>query len=169
MRSSPIQYNSSPMIWAKYLGLAWMKGLPTGRAPCTAQRAADDVGEGPGLGVDERHRGRETAVDVGLLRPYPAEVLQTRQPYVLDYKVELGVHRRDPVHVGHVEGVLIQGPDRRSLVDVDVLYVVLDALVEVLEGPLVVQLPASGVAVPLGSVELHALEAVLLDLMLEGL
>ena len=38
----------------------------------------------------------------------------------------------DLFEVGHVEGVPIQRPDRRPLVDVDVLYAMLDALVEVL-------------------------------------
>ena len=63
----------------------------------------------------------EARVDVGLLRRHEAEVLDPRQADVLDDEVELLVVGRDVVDVGDVEGVLVQRPDRRALVDVDVL------------------------------------------------
>jgi hypothetical protein len=73
----------------------------------------------------------QAGVDVALLRRHEAEVLDPRQPDMLDDEVELAVVvRRDVVDVGDVEGVLVQRPDRRALVDVDVLDPELDALVE---------------------------------------
>ena len=60
-------------------------------------------------------------VDVGLLRRHEAEVLDARQAHVLDDEVQLREVRRGVVDVGDVEGVLVQRPDRRALVDVDVL------------------------------------------------
>src|SRR3954454_23743568 len=74
---------------------------------------------------------------------------------------------RDVVDVGDVEGVLVERPDRRALVDVDVLDAELDALVEERLGLLVAQLPAARAVVPLGGVELDALEVVLLVVGLE--
>src|SRR5215216_1864912 len=35
MRSSPIQYRSSPTTWPKYFGREWMKGITTARPPYT--------------------------------------------------------------------------------------------------------------------------------------
>ena len=68
---------------------------------------------------------------------------------------------RHVVDVGDVEGVLVQRPDRRALVDVDVLDPELDALVEERDRLGVGQLPAARALVPLGGVELDALDAVL--------
>src|SRR3954447_14789338 len=110
----------------------------------------------------------EAGVDVGLLRRHEAEVLDPRQADVLDDEVEpavvVGGH---VVDVGDVERVLVQRPDRRALVDVDVLDAELRALVEERLGRLVGQLPAARALVPLGRVELDALDAVLLVVGLE--
>ena len=105
---------------------------------------------------------RQAGVDVGLLRRHEAEVLDPRQPDVLDDEVELAVVvRRDVVDVRDVEGVLVQRPDRRALVDVDVADPELDALVEERDRLGIGQLPAARAVVPLGRVELDALQAVL--------
>ena len=74
--------------------------------------------------------------------------------------VEVG---RRVVDVGDVERVLVQRPDRRALVHVDVLDAELLALLQErgsASGS--VELPAARAVVPLGGVELDALEAVLL-------
>ena len=110
---------------------------------------------------------REAGVDVGLLRRHEAEVLDPRQADVLDDEVELREVRGDVVDVGDVERVLVQRPDRRALVDVDVLDPELLALLQ--EGPRlrVLERPAARALAPLGRVELHALEAVALGVLLE--
>ena len=66
------------------------------------------------------HHG-QARVHVGLLRRHEAEVLDARQPDVLDDEVQLREVGRRVVDVGDVERVLVQRPDRRALVDVDVL------------------------------------------------
>ena len=63
------------------------------------------------------------------------------------------------VDVGDVEGVLVERPDRRALVDVDVAHAQLLAPLEVAIGLGVGQLPAPRAVTPLGGVELHALAA----------
>ena len=110
---------------------------------------------------------REAGVDVGLLRRHEAEVLDPRQPDVLDDEVELLVVGRHEVDVRDVEGVLVQRPDRRALVDVDVRDPELDALLEERRRLGIGELPAARAVVPLGRVELHALEAVLRVVLLE--
>ena len=59
-----------------------------------------------------------------------------------------------------VERVLVERDDRRSLVDVDVLDAELLAQLEAFVGVGIGELPALGVAVPFGRVELHALDVV---------
>ena len=132
------------------------------------QQLAHDLGEEPRARVHQAaDHHRQAGVDVALLRRHEAEVLDPRQPDVLDDEVELLVVGRDVVDVGDVEGVLVQRPDRRALVDVDVLDPELDALVEERHRLGVGQLPAARALVPLGGVELDALEAVLRVIGLE--
>ena len=64
----------------------------------------------------------------------------------------------DVVDVGDVEGVAVQRPDGRALVDVDVADAEFAAQLEVAVRPRVVEPPAARVAVPLGGVELDALQ-----------
>src|SRR5215203_1641844 len=71
------------------------------------------------------------------------------------------------VHVMDVECIFVQGTNSRPLVDVDVRYPELLALLQVTLGPVIVQLPALRVLVPLGGVELYTLEAKSLVLILE--
>ena len=74
-------------------------------------------------------------------------------------KFRLGEVGRGVVHVGHVERVLVQWPDRRALVHVDVLDAEFLALLQVPVGARVGELPAAGAVVPLGGVQLAALGA----------
>ena len=106
---------------------------------------------------------RQAGVDVGLLRRHVAEVVDPRQAHVLDDEVQLGEVGRGVVHVGDVERVLVQRPDRRALVHVDVLDAELLRLLQVPVGGRVAQLVAARAVVPLRGVELHALGAVPLD------
>src|SRR6185437_5693476 len=86
---------------------------------------------------------------------------------VLDNEVELREARRRVVHVTDIERVLVQRPDRRPLVDVDVLDAELLTLLQEDLGLGILQRPAARAVVPLGGVELHALEVVLLGVLLE--
>ena len=132
------------------------------------QQLAHDLREEARAGVHEAaDDDREAGVDVALLRRHEAEVLDPRQAHVLDDEVELLVAGRDLVDVGDVERVLVQRPDRRPLVDVDVLDAQLDALLEERRRDRVVELVAARAVVPLGRVELDALEAVALGVLLE--
>ena len=138
------------------------------------QQLAHDLGEELRAGVHEAADDHgEAGVDVALLRRHEAEVLDPRQPDVLDDEVQVLVVGRHVVDVGDVEGVLVQRPDRRALVDVEVLDAELDALVEERHRLGVGQLPAARALVPLGRVELDALDAVLrvvgLELLEPGL
>src|SRR6185437_3215496 len=74
--------------------------------------------------------------------------------------------RRD-VDVLDVERVLVQRPDRRALVRVDVLDPELRALLEERLRLGIAQLPAARAVVPLGRVDLDALEVVALGVLLE--
>ena len=60
---------------------------------------------------------------------------------MLDDEVQVGEVRRDVVDVGDVEGVAIQRPDGRALVDVDVADAEFAAELEVAERPRVVEPP----------------------------
>ena len=62
-----------------------------------------------------------------------------------------------------VERVLVQRPDRRALVHVDVLDAEFLCLLQVAVGGRVAELVTARAVVPLGGVELHALRAVPLD------
>jgi hypothetical protein len=65
------------------------------------------------------------------------------------------------IAVGDVEGVLVQRPDRRALVDVDVLDAEVGTQVQERDRRRVGELPAARAGVPLGGVELDALDPVL--------
>ncbi len=112
--------------------------------------------------MDERHRDREAGVHVGFLGGDPAEVLEAGQAAVLDHEVQVGEVRGDVIDVGDVERVPVQRPDRGSLVDVDVADAEFAAGFEVPVRPRIVELPAARLPVPLGGVELDALQVVLL-------
>jgi hypothetical protein len=104
---------------------------------------------------------RKAGVHVGLLRRDVAEVLDPRDAAVLDDEVQLAVVvGRHVIDVGDVEGVLVERPDRRALVDVDVPDAELGALVEERARLGVGQLPSARALVPLGGVELDSLDAV---------
>jgi hypothetical protein len=92
--------------------------------------------------VDERRDDGQAAVHVGLLHGDPAEVLEARQPAVLDDEVELGERGRRLVDVVDVERIAVQWPDRRALVDVDVADAEVLGLLEVAQCPVVAELPA---------------------------
>lgn len=81
---------------------------------------------------------------------------------MLDDEVQIREVRGDVIHVGDVERVAVQRPDRRPLVDVDVADAELAAGLEVPVGPRIVELPAAGFPVPFGGVELDALQVVFL-------
>src|SRR5881409_749789 len=68
---------------------------------------------------------------------------------------------------GYVEGVLVQRPDRRALVDVDVVDPELLALLQVGARRGVRERPAARALAPLGGVELDALDAVARVVFLE--
>ena len=71
--------------------------------------------------MNERQRHRETAIDVGLLRRDPAEVVEPRQAAMLHDEIQILERGRDVVDIGDVESVAIERDDRRTLVNVDVL------------------------------------------------
>ena len=91
--------------------------------------------------VDEGQRHRQPAVDVGLLRRDPTEVVEARQAAVLDDEVEVLERCRDVVDIVDVECVKVERNDGRALMDVQVLDPVflrrLDELVGFLVGELV--------------------------------
>ena len=86
------------------------------------QQLAHDLGEElrPGVHQAADDHG-QAGVHVGLLRRHEAEVLDPRQADVLDDEVQVREVGRRVVDVGDVERVLVQRPDRRALVHVDVL------------------------------------------------
>lgn len=86
---------------------------------------------------------------------------------MLDDEVQVGEVTGDVVDVGDVEGVAVQRPDRRTLVDVDVGDPELAAGLEVAVRPRVGQLPAARLPMPFGGVELDALETELLGVGVE--
>jgi hypothetical protein len=85
----------------------------------------------------------QAGVHVRLLGGHEAEVLDPRQAHVLDDEVELGEVGRAVVDVGDVEGVLVQRPDRRALVHMDVLDAELLARLQVPVRRRVGELPAA--------------------------
>jgi hypothetical protein len=64
------------------------------------------------------------------------------------------------IDIGHVERVAVERPDRRTLVDVDVLDPELEAELEVRLGRVVGECPAARLAAPFSGVELDPLEVV---------
>ena len=132
------------------------------------QQLAHDLGEelGPGVHQAADDHG-QAGVDVGLLRRHEAEVLDPRQADVLDDEVQVREVGRGVVDVGHVERVLVQRPDRRALVHVDVLDAEVLGRLQVPVGARVAELVAARAVVPLGGVELDALGPVAVDVLLE--
>ena len=65
--------------------------------------------------------------------------------------------RRRVVDVGHVEGVLVQRPDRRALVDVDVLDAEFLALLQEPHSLRVLEVQPRESLAPLGGIELASL------------
>src|SRR6185312_12007808 len=82
-------------------------------------------------------------------------------------EVEVLVVGRRRVDVDGAEGVLVQRPDRGALVGVDVLDAQLLALLQEAVGLRGVQPPAARVLVPLGGVDLDALQVPLLGVFFE--
>ena len=66
------------------------------------------MGEIAGTRVNERQRHREAAIDVGLLRRDPAEIVEARQAAMLDDEVQILERSRDIVDVGDIEGIAVQ-------------------------------------------------------------
>ena len=58
-----------------------------------------------GTSVNEGQRHSEAAVNVGLLRGDPAEIVKTRQAAVLNDEVQVLERCRDVVDIGNVERV----------------------------------------------------------------
>lgn len=113
------------------------------------------------------HRHRQSAEDVRFLDCYPAEILEPRQTDMLDDEVQVREGSGCVVDIGDVEGILVQGPDRGALVNVDVRHAKVQALLKVLERPLVCQFPPLGIILPLRGIELDAFRLPLVDLLFE--
>ncbi|SLH63626.1 Uncharacterised protein [Mycobacteroides abscessus subsp. abscessus] len=77
---------------------------------------------------------------------------------MLDDEPQIGVVGGDLVDVGHVEGITVERPDRRSLVHVDVADSQFEARLQIAPGPGVVELVPARIAVPLGRIQLDALQ-----------
>src|SRR5207244_112920 len=132
------------------------------------QQLAHHLGEEARPGVHQApDDDREPRVDIRLLRRHEAEVLDPRQADVLDDEVELREVRRDVVDIRDVECVLVERPDRRALVHVDVLDPQLLALLQETLRLGVLERPATRALIPLGRVELDALKVVALGVVLE--
>src|SRR5256886_648420 len=80
------------------------------------QEVRHHLGEVPGPAVDERHRHGHAGIDVLVLRGDPAEVVESREPDVRHDELHVGKRGRRRVHVADVEGILVERPDRGSLV-----------------------------------------------------
>src|SRR5580704_2588006 len=89
--------------------------------PKPEEKLRHHVAEITGASVNERQRNREAAIHVGFLRGDPAEVIEARQATMFNDEVEVLERRCDIVDVGDVEGVPVQGNDRWTFVNVDVL------------------------------------------------
>ncbi len=126
------------------------------------QQFGDDVGEVAGAAVDEGQRYRKAGIDVGFLGCDPAEIVQPRQPAVLDNEIQVLERGRDIVDIGDVERIAIERDDGRTLVDMDVLDAEFLRGFEILVRRLVGELVALGFATPFGGVELDTLQLVLL-------
>ena len=122
------------------------------------QQLAHHLREEPGARVHETADDhRQAGVDVGFLGRHEAEVLDARQPDVLDDEVQRREVGSRVIDVGDVERVLVQRPDRRPLVHVDVLDAQFLAPLQVPVRLRVGQLPAARALPPLGGVELDTL------------
>ena len=133
------------------------------------QQIGQHLGEVARTAVDERHDHGQAPVDVALLGGDPAEVLQAGKPTVLDDEVEIGKRGGDFVDVGDVEGIAVEGPDRRPFMDVNVLDPELLALFQITHGPRVGELPSPGISLPLSGVELDTPDPEAVDQRLEVL
>src|SRR5207247_966570 len=126
------------------------------------------VGEEARRGVHQApDDDREPRVDIRLLRRHEAEVLDPRQANVLDDEVELREVRGNVVDIRDVERILVERPDCRALVHVDVRDPEFLALLQEALRLGVLERPATRALIPLGRVELDALEVVTLGVLLE--
>src|SRR5262245_11488212 len=137
------------------------KEQPIGADP--PEQVGQHLGEVAGTAVNERHDHGQAAIDVGFLDGDPAEILQAGQPAVLDDEVQLGEGGGDFIDVVDLEGVLVEGPDGRPLVHVDVLDPQLLTPFQVAQRPGIGELPPLRIALPLGGIELDARNPVALD------
>src|SRR5438445_640273 len=101
---------------------------------------------------------RISASDGGDAEELSRAAPDARQPDVLDDEIELRVVGRGLVNVARIEGILVQRPDRRPLVDVEVPDPQFLALLIERLDVVIVQAPAARAVVPLGGVELDALQ-----------
>src|SRR5436309_38407 len=123
------------------------------------QEIRHHLGKVPRPGVDECHRHRHAGVDVLVLRGDPAEVIESRESDMRDDEFHVGERGRRGVHVANVEGILVERPDRGSLMghlDVDPEFSV---FLEELESFGRVEPPTprhpAVLLLPFGRVELH--------------
>ena len=135
--------------------------------PNPEQQFGHDMAEIAGTGVNEGQHDSEAAVNVGLLRGDPAEIVKTRQAAVLNDEVQVLERCGDVVDIGNVERVPVQGNDRRTLVNVNILDAVLLRRLKKFIGFLVGELVALRVALPFRGVELDALGMILLAILVQ--
>src|SRR5215470_13540397 len=117
--------------------------------------------------VNERHDHGQPSVHIALLGRDPAEVLEAWQSAVLDDEIQPEEGRGDLVDVVDLEGILVEGPDGRPFVHVNILDPELLTLFQVPQGPGIGELPPLGIALPLGRIQLDALNPVVLGQRLQ--
>src|SRR5664280_746117 len=101
--------------------------------------------------VAEEHVGNgKGRVDVQAAAGQPTEIVEPRQPAVVDDEVELRVERRRLVDVADVELLQRQRPHRGALVEVHIRDTQLDAQPVELEDHRVVGLPPARLPAPFG-------------------
>src|SRR6202022_4236933 len=116
------------------------------------QQLGNDMSKIARARMNERQRDGKPAIDVGFLGSDPAEIVQPRQTAVFDNEVQILEGCRDIIDIGNIEGVPVQGQNRRPLMNVDVLDSELLGFFQKAVGRGISQLVAFGVSLPLGGI-----------------
>src|ERR1700756_3805609 len=119
--------------------------------------------------MDQCRHDRETRINVWLLCSNVTEVFEPRQAHMFNDEVKISKGGGCVIHVFYAESILVQRPDRWSLMHVDVLNPQFQTFLKVPVCPRIGELPPFGITVPFRRVKLHSFPIVCFSVLLKDL
>src|ERR1700730_12091737 len=117
--------------------------------------------------VNQCRHDCETRINVWFLRGNVTKIFEPRQAHMFNDEVEISKGSGCVVHVFYAESILVQRPNRRSLMHVDILNAEFLAFLKVPVCPRIGELPSLGITMPFRRVKLHSFPIVCFSVLLK--